>query len=420
MTPVFPMLQERGFIAQSSDDSLAGLLANNKVTLYAGFDPTADSLHLGHLVPIMGLAHFQRAGHRPLVVVGGATGMVGDPSGRSEERNLLTREQVAANVLAVRRQMERFLAFDGPNAATILDNFDWIGSFSFLDWLRDVGKHFTVAVMLAKESVQRRLDGGLSYTEFSYMTLQAYDFLHLFTHHGCALQVGGSDQWGNITAGIDLIRRTRQGQAYGITFPLVTTSSGEKFGKTAGNALWLDPRRTSPWDFYQYLVRQDDRDVTRFLNLYTFLPSEEIMALQRAVREEPHKREAQKRLAFEVTALVHGAATAKEMAHAADVVYQSEIVGISDTTLAAVFASVPSTTIRRTELESGIMLLDMLLRTGIASSKGEGRRLLQSGAIYVNNVRQGSEVMLGSHNLASPSFIVLRSGKKNYHLVRVQ
>jgi tyrosyl-tRNA synthetase len=316
--------------------------------------------------------------------------------------------------------MERFLVFDGPNAAAILDNFDWIGSFSFLDWLRDVGKHFTVAAMLAKESVQRRLDSGLSYTEFSYMTLQAYDFLHLFTHHGCTLQVGGSDQWGNITAGIDLIRRTRHGQAYGITFPLVTTSSGEKFGKTAGNALWLDPRRTSPWDFYQYLVRQDDRDVIRFLKLYTFLPLEAIAEMQQAVQEEPHKREAQKRLAFEVTALVHGPVTAKEMAHAADVVYQSEIKGISDTTLAAIFASVPSTTIRRTELESGMMLLDLLLRTGIASSKGEARRLLQSGAVYVNNVRQGNEVMLGIPNLASPSFIVLRSGKKNYHLIRVQ
>jgi tyrosyl-tRNA synthetase len=420
MASVFQALQERGFIAQCSDDSLAQSLASNRFTVYAGFDPTADSLHLGHLVPIMALAHFQRAGHRPLMVVGGATGMVGDPSGRSEERNLLTREQVAANVLAVRRQMERFLAFDGPNAATILDNLDWIGSFGFLDWLREVGKHFTVASMLAKESVQRRLDGGLSYTEFSYMTLQAYDFLHLFTHHGCALQVGGSDQWGNITAGIDLIRRTRQGQAYGITFPLVTTSSGEKFGKTAGNALWLDPRRTSPWDFYQYLIRQDDRDVIRFLNLYTFLPPEAITELERTVREEPHKREAQKRLAFEVTALVHGAATARDMAHAADVVYQSEIKDISDATLAAVFASVPSTTLNRTELESGIMLLDMLLRTGIVSSKGEARRLLESGAIYVNNVRQGNEVTLGSHSLASPSFIVLRSGKKNYHLVRVQ
>jgi tyrosyl-tRNA synthetase len=420
MASIFQTLQERGFIAQCSDESLPALLSSNRVTVYAGFDPTADSLHLGHLVPIMALAHFQRAGHRPLMVVGGATGMVGDPSGRSEERNLLTREQIASNVRAVRGQMERFLAFDGPNPATILDNFDWIGAFSFLDWLRDVGKYFTVAAMIAKESVQRRLEGGISYTEFSYMTLQAYDFLHLFTNHGCALQVGGSDQWGNITAGIDLIRRVRQGQAYGITFPLVTTSSGEKFGKTAGNALWLDPRRSSPWDFYQYLVRQDDRDVIRFLNLYTFLPAEAISELERAVREEPHKREAQKRLALEVTALVHGQETAREMAHAADVVYQSEIKGISDKTLAAVFASVPATTITRAELASGLPLLDLLLRTALASSKGEARRLLTSGAVYVNNVRQGNDVSLGIDHLASTSFIVLRSGKKNYHLVRVQ
>jgi tyrosyl-tRNA synthetase len=420
MTSIFQTLQERGFIAQISDESLPQLLSSQQFTVYAGFDPTADSLHLGHLVPIMALAHFQRAGHRPLMVVGGATGMVGDPSGRSEERNLLTREQIAANVLAVRRQMQQFLAFAGPNPATILDNLDWIGSFSFLDWLRDVGKHFTVAAMIAKESVQRRLEGGISYTEFSYMTLQAYDYLQLFTSHGCTLQIGGSDQWGNIAAGIDLIRRVRQGQAYGMTFPLVTTSSGEKFGKTAGNALWLDPKRTSPWDFYQYLVRQEDSDVIRFLNLYTFLPAEAIKELERSVREAPHKREAQKKLAFEVTALVHGQETAKEMAHAAEVVYQSEITGISDATLAAVFASVPATTITRTELTSGISLPDMLLRTGLVASKGEARRLLQSGAIYVNNVRQGSEEVLGIDKLASPSFIVLRSGKKNYHLVRVE
>jgi tyrosyl-tRNA synthetase len=420
MSSIFHTLQERGFLAQSSDEALPQLLAQKKLTVYAGFDPTADSLHLGHLVPIMALAHFQRAGHRPLIIVGGATGMVGDPSGRSEERNLLTREQIAANVLAVRRQMERFLSFDGPNPATILDNLDWIGPISFLDWLRDVGKHFTVAAMIAKESVQRRLESGISYTEFSYMTLQAYDFLHLFMHHGCTLQVGGSDQWGNITAGIELIRRVRQGQAYGLTFPLVTTSGGEKFGKTAGNALWLDPRRTSPWDFYQYLVRQDDRDVIRFLNLYTFLPPEAIMQMEQAVREEAHKREAQKRLAFEVTALVHGEETAREMAHAAEVVYHSEIKGISDATLAAVFASVPATTINRPELESGIVLLDLLLRTGLVSSKSEARRLLQSGAVYVNNIRQDTDVMLSVDNLASPSFLVLRSGKKNYQLVRVQ
>jgi tyrosyl-tRNA synthetase len=422
MTSVFDTLEQRGFIAQVSDEGLRKLLGETKVTVYAGFDPTADSLHLGHVVPILALAHFQRAGHRALLVVGGATGMIGDPSGRSDERNLLTAEQIAANVRAVRRQLEHFLDFSGANPAKVLDNFDWIGRMSFIDWLRDVGKHFTVAYMQAKESVKRRLESeqGITYTEFSYMTLQAYDFLHLFDAEGCTLQVGGTDQWGNITAGIDLIRRLRQAQAYGITFPLVTTAAGEKFGKSAGNALWLDPARTSVWDFYQYLVRQEDRDVVRFLKLYTFLPPEQTAGLEQAVRERPEKREAQKALAFEVTKLVHGEAAAKEMVHAAEVVYHSEIKDISDATLAAVFASVPSTTLTRAELEAGIDLPTILTRTALAPSKAEARRLLQSGGIYVNNVRQAADARLGPGSLASPSFLVLRSGKKNYHLVRVE
>jgi tyrosyl-tRNA synthetase len=422
MTSVFNTLEQRGFVAQSSDPGLPDLLAKQKLTVYAGFDPTADSLHLGHVVPIMALAHFQRAGHRALLIVGGATGMIGDPSGKSEERNLLTAEQIAHNVRAVRQQMEHFLDFAGPNAAKVLDNYDWIGRMSFIDWLREVGKHFSLGAMLAKESVKRRLEGeqGISYTEFSYMTLQAYDFLHLFDAEHCTLQIGGTDQWGNITAGIDLIRRQRQAPAYGLTLPLITTSAGEKFGKTAGNAVWLDPARTSVWDFYQYLVRQEDRDVVRFLKLYTFLPLEQIADLERAVRERPEKREAQKALAFEVTKLVHGEAAAREIVHAADVVYHSEIKGISDATLAAVFASVPSTVLGRAELEAGIDLPTALARTGLASSKGEARRLLQSGGVYVNNVRQGPDARLGLHSLASESFIVLRSGKKNYHLVRVE
>src|SRR5262249_21667922 len=278
---VFDTLEERGFVAQCSDEGLRDHLASNRITVYCGFDPSAPSLHLGNLVPIMGLAHFQRAGHRVLEVVGGATGMIGDPSGKSEERNLLTAEQIAQNVASMRRQMERFLDFSGPNPAVIVNNHDWIGPMSFIDWLRDVGKYFTVNYMTAKESVKRRLESeqGISYTEFSYMTLQAYDFLHLFDHFGCTLQVGGSDQWGNITAGMDLIRKLRQGTAYALTFPLVTTAAGEKFGKSAGNAMWLDPAPTSPWDFYQYLVRQEDRDVIRFLNLFTFLPKDQIDAL---------------------------------------------------------------------------------------------------------------------------------------------
>lgn len=420
-TSVLDTLAQRGFVAQSSDEGLGEQLARQKVTVYAGFDPTADSLHLGHLVPVMALAHFQKAGHRVLVVLGGATGMIGDPSGRSDERNLLTREQIEHNVGAVRRQMERFLDFSGSNPATMLDNYDWIGRLSFIDWLRDVGKHFTVGAMLAKESVKRRLEAeqGISYTEFSYMTLQAYDFLHLFDVYGCTLQVGGTDQWGNITAGIDLVRRLRQGAVHGLTFPLVTTSGGEKFGKSAGNALWLDPRRTSPWDFYQYLIRQDDRDVVRFLNLYTFLEAGRIGELADAVRERPEKREAQQALALEVTRLVHGDTQAREQAHAAEVVYHAEIKGISDQTLAAVFASVPSTSLSRAELAAGIDLPTLLTRTGLAPSKAEVRRLLQAGGVYVNNLRQPADAKLGLHSLASPSFIVLRTGKKNYHLLRV-
>ncbi len=425
MGSVLDTLRERGFVAQISDEKLGDLLAKQTVTVYAGFDPTADSLHLGHVVPIMALAHFQRAGHRVLLVVGGATGMIGDPSGRSEERQLLSIDQVAANARAIGAQMNRYFDPAAPHPPLLLNNYDWIGKMSFIDWLRDVGKNFTLGYMLAKESVSRRLQSeqGISYTEFSYMTLQAFDFLHLFDHHGCLLQVGGSDQWGNITAGIDLIRRQRQAQAYGMTFHLITTSSGEKFGKSAGNAIWLDPRRTSPWDFYQYLVRQDDNDVIRFLKLYTFLPMERIAELEKVTQTFPEKREAQKALALEVTRLVHGDAVAHEMAHAASVVYHSEIRGISDDVLASVFASVPSTQIPRSELESGLPLADVLVRTGLAKSKNEARRALDAESIYINNVKvekTQTDFRLRPEHLASPSFIILRSGKKNYHLLRVQ
>jgi tyrosyl-tRNA synthetase len=423
MPPILEVLRQRGFLSQVSDEKLGEYLEQRPFTVYAGFDPTADSLHLGHVVPIMALAHMQRAGHKVLLLVGGATGMIGDPSGKSEERNLLSIEQVRANAGAIGAQMGRYFDPSG-NAPKLVNNFDWIGKMSFIDWLRDVGKHFPMGYMLAKESVKKRLESenGISYTEFSYMTLQAYDFLHLHDAHGCTLQVGGSDQWGNITAGIDLIRRQRQVQAYGITFHLITTASGEKFGKSAGNAVWLDPKQTSPWDFYQYLVRQEDKDVVRFLRLYTFLPMERIAELERATQTAPEKREAQKALAFEVTKIVHGENTAKELVHAAEVVYHSEIKGISDETLVSVFASVPSTEVPRAELEAGLDLVALLTRTGLVKSKNEARRLLDSEAVYVNNVKvaKGGEPRLGPQHLASPSFIVLRSGKKNYHLLRVR
>ncbi len=422
MAGLLQTLKERGFFAQESDPQLGEYLDKQPVTVYAGFDPTADSLHLGHVVPIMALAHFQRAGHRVLLIVGGATGMIGDPSGRSDERNLQTPEQIDRNAQAIRKQMELFFDFSAANAPVMLNNFDWIGQMGFIDWLREVGKHFTLAYMLAKDSVKRRLESeqGISYTEFSYMTLQAFDFLHLFDKHGCTLQIGGNDQWGNITAGVDLIRRLRQKPAYGLTLPLVTTSSGEKFGKSAGNALWLDPARTTPWDFYQYLVRQEDQDVDRFLKLYTFLPLERIRELEEATRTAPQKREAQQALAFEATRLVHGEATANEVRRAAEVVYHSEIKDLSDAVLAAAFASAPSTEISRSELEAGLDLPALLVRTKLAESKNKARQLLDSGAIYVNNVRVSADARLGLGHLASPSFIILRSGKKNYHLLRVR
>jgi len=421
MGSVYDALEERGFIAQCTDEALPRMLAQRKVTVYVGFDPTADSLHLGHLVPIIGLAHFQRAGHRVLPVVGGATGMVGDPSGRSDERILLTPEQIASNVAAVKTQLSRFLDFEGDNPAVMLNNMDWIGAMGFIDWLREVGKYFTINYMLAKDSVQSRLNSeqGMSFTEFSYMTMQAYDFLYLFDTHGCTLQCGGNDQWGNIVAGIDLIRRLRQQPAYGLTFPLITASAGEKFGKSTGAAVWLDRTRTSPWDFYQYFVRQDDRDVVRMLNTYTFLPVEEIRQLEQEVQSSPERRQAQKILAFEVTRLVHGEEVAGEMARAAEIVYQSEIKDLSDETLAAVFASVPSTDLSWNELDAGLDLVELLARTGLVPSKSEARRQLRGGGVYVNNLRAEGEITLGRSHLASASFMVLRCGKKNYHLVHL-
>ncbi len=427
MSSLLETLEQRGLVHQKTDEKIGEILEAGPVTVYAGFDPTADSLHLGHLVPVMILAHFQRAGHKVLPMVGGATGLIGDPSFRSEQRSLLTREQVEENVRGIGGQLSRFLDFQGGNPATLLNNHDWIGPFSFIEWARDVGKYFTVNYMLAKESVKQRLAGesGMSFTEFTYMTLQGYDFLHLFETQGCTFQVGGSDQWGNITAGCDLVRKKHGRTVYAITNPLMTTAAGEKFGKSAGNAVWLDPERTSPWDFYQYLVRQDDRDVIRFLKIYTFVPLDEIDQLAEAVENEPHKRAAQKRLAWEVTAIVHGAETADEMARAAEVVYGSEIKDMTDKTLAAVFADVPSSRLEYADLEAGVDLVGFLADNDVVPSKGQANRLLKSGGLYVNNVRVESgggddRPRLTPDDLASESFIILRTGKKNYHLLRVQ
>ena len=419
---VLETLNQRGFIEQVTDPELDNILARRTVTLYCGFDPTAASLHCGNLVPIMGLAHLQRGGHRPLIIVGGATGMVGDPSGKSEERSLLTPEQVEINSAGIAKQLAHFLSFEGDNAARMLNNADWIGKFGYLEWLREVGKHFSVNVMLAKDSVRSRLEDrehGMSYTEFSYMLLQAYDFLHLFREHDCVLQVGGSDQWGNITAGIDLIRRVEQGQAYGITFPLLATAGGEKFGKTAAGAVWLDAQRTSVWDFYQYWVRTDDRDVIGYLRRFTFLPLEQIGELERRLAEQPEERDAQRALAREVTAIVHGVEQAEAMERGARMLYGQEIKDLTDEQVGSLLADAPRHQIPRRRLAAGIPIVDMLAEANVVPSRSEARRRLQGGGIYVNNVGVDDDYVVNEASLASPSCIVLRSGKKNYRLIQV-
>jgi tyrosyl-tRNA synthetase len=422
---IVDVLAGRGMVEQvAGEDGLRGLLSSQGTSIYVGFDPTADSLHVGHLLPILILAHFQRAGHRPIIVVGGATGMIGDPSGRSTERQLLTPDMVAENASAMRRQLEQFVSFEGANAAVVVDNGDWIRPMSHLEWLRVVGKHFSVNYMLAKESVRRRLEEreqGISYTEFSYMLLQAYDFLHLFKEYGCRIQGGGSDQWGNITAGIDLIRKVRSEEAFGITFPLLSTTSGEKFGKSAGNAIWLDQQKTSPYQFYQFWLRTEDADVERFLKLFTFLNLEEVESVCKLHRVAPEKRAGQRRLAAEVTSLVHGDDGLERAVRASEVLFGREISNLSDAELSEVFVDVPSLVLARSQLEVGIKLTDLLVQAGACGSKSEATRLVRGGGVYLNNRRiESSEITLRADHLASESMLILRLGKKSFHVARFE
>lgn len=415
-------LQARGMIEQITDETAIKTMLNEQsVSFYIGFDPTAKSLHIGSMLPIMVMAHLQRAGHRPIAVVGGATGMIGDPSGRSSERNLIGLDEVEANLNGIRQQLAKFLNFEGSNAAKIVNNADWTKQISYLEWLRDVGKFFSVNYMVSKESVRRRLedrDQGISYTEFSYMLLQAYDFLHLYRAENCTLQGGGNDQWGNITAGIELIHKAEAAQAYGLTFPLITTSSGEKFGKSAGNAVWLDPEMTSPYQFYQYWIQTEDSDIERYLGLFTFLELAEIKAIVAEHMQAPERRLGQKRLASEVTAIVHSPEALRKVEQATEVLFGREITGLSDADLRDIFADVPSTQLAATQL-GHISLLDLLRETGLAKSNGEARRLLQGGGIYLNNVSvQDPALILDSTHLASETSLLVRSGKKKYHLVR--
>ncbi len=415
-------LRRRGMIEQVTDeDALTRLFASPGVPVYVGFDPTADSLHVGHLLPVLLLSRLQRMGHKPIVLVGGATGMIGDPSGKVSERPLLTPETVALNVEAMRKQLGQFMSFEGPNAAVIVDNGDWIRPMGHIDWLRDVGKYFTVNYMLSKESVRRRLEDrehGISYTEFSYMLLQAYDFLHLFDQYACRVQAGGSDQWGNITAGIDLVRKARAAEVYGMTLPLLSTSSGEKFGKSEGNAIWLDRERTTPYRFYQFWVRTDDADVERYLKLFSFEDLEEIREICEAHNKHPERREAQKLLAARITEVVHGKEGLRQAVRASEFLFGQEVSGLSDTDLSEVFADIPSLELARSSLTSGLRLNEALVRVGACPTKAEASRLIKSGGVYVNNQRALSEITLTEGNLASESMLVLRTGKRNYFLIR--
>ncbi|MBW3595926.1 MAG: tyrosine--tRNA ligase [Planctomycetes bacterium] len=424
MSDIFADLAWRGLIHQTTDEQkLPELLKGGGCTVYAGFDPSSESLHVGSLMPLMYLRRFQKAGHRVIPLVGGATGMIGDPSGKSEERNLLDVDALRRNVEGIAGQMRRFLDFDGPHAAVLLNNFDWMKDFTYLSFLRDVGKHFPVSVMMAKDSVRSRLerdDVGISYTEFSYMLLQAYDFVYLHEHHGCQVQVGGSDQWGNITAGIDLARRMKGVQLYGITCPLLLTTTGQKMGKTEKGTVWLSAERTSPYLFYQYWLNVADADAGQCLRFLTELPREEIESLDKAREANPGKRESQHRLAEELTRLVHGDESLAAAIRASEMMFGAEIADLDDRQLGEIFADVPSKELPRDRLaDEGLGLLDAFCEAGLAKSKGEARRIVEQGGAYVNNRRrEGHETRLTPADLASETVLVLRSGKKKYALLR--
>jgi tyrosyl-tRNA synthetase len=424
MPGILDDLRWRGLLYDMSD-GLESLLEREKITLYNGFDPTADSLHVGHMVPLLALARFQRHGHTPIALAGGGTGMIGDPSGKSQERQLLSKAQVEANVAAIKGQLAQFLDFDArANPARLVNNADWLSQIGLVDFLRDTGKHLTVNYMLAKDSVKSRLgsETGISFTEFSYMLLQSYDFAHLYEHYGCRVQSGGSDQWGNITAGVELIRRAHGERAYGVVYPLITKSDGTKFGKTEGGAIWLDPQRTSPYKFYQFWYNTLDDDVVRYLKFFTFLDEREIEDLAQATLAQPEQRTAQQRLAREMTRTVHGESALARAEQASRALFGGALAGLSAADVADIFDDVPAPVVARQELgDEGLGLVDLLARTGLAASRGEARRLLAGGGVYVNNVQVADPAChVGLDDAIEGRFLVLRKGRRAYHLVRFE
>ena len=424
MTGTHAVLEElkwRGLLYQQTE-TLGAALGAGVVTAYCGFDPTAPSLHVGNLVPVMALAHLQRHGHRPVALVGGGTGMIGDPSGKSAERLLNTPEVVRANSEAIREQLSRFLDFTpGPKGALMRDNAEWLLPLKAVEFMRDVGKHFSINYMLQKDSVKSRLDIGISYTEFSYMLLQAYDYLQLHRREGCALQIGGSDQWGNITAGIELIRKVDAHEAHALTLPLVTTASGTKFGKTESGAVYLDAKVTSPYRFYQYWVNADDRDAGRFLRFFTLMPRGEIEALDKAIAAHPEKREAQQALAREVTERVHGAEAVRAAAEVSALLFgKGDAASLSPAALAALAAEVPFVEIAA-PTEGSFDALDLFVSAQLAPSKGAARRLLEQGGLSVNGRKlRAEERSIGADKMLAGRHLLLKKGARDYALVRVK
>jgi tyrosyl-tRNA synthetase len=421
---LYEELTWRGLVADATD-GVADALASGRITAYIGFDATANSLHVGHLLVLMALARLQRFGHSVIGIAGGGTGMIGDPSGKSQERVLQTLEQIERNVVGIRAQLAKFLDFDGEaNSARIVNNIEWLGGLDLLSFLRDTGKHFTVNYMLQKESVNRRLESeeGISFTEFSYQLLQARDYLELFDRYGCTLQMGATDQWGNITAGIELIRKLRGQKVHGLVTPLLTTSSGVKFGKTEAGAVWLDPERTLPFRFYQFWLNTEDAVVIQYLKYFTYLDWDSIADLERSTEKSPERREAQRVLAAEVTRLVHGDDQVQRAERASSVMFREDITSLAADDVLAVFDDVPSTDVGAAEWGAeGIFVVDLLARSQLAPSKGEARRLVKSGGVYVNNRRVSDpEARLKREEAIEGRVFVLRRGQRQAHVVKIR
>ncbi len=414
-------LKYRGLIENVSNEEIYEKLDNSKVKFYIGFDPTASSIQIGNFLSVVTMRRLQLAGHTPYILVGGATGMIGDPSGKNVERNLLDGDILNDNVAAIKKQLSKFLDFQGENAAVLVNNFDWIGKFSFLEFLRVVGKRFRLSEMLAKESVKNRLnsEAGISYTEFSYQMIQSYDFAHLAHEEDVTLQMGGGDQWGNITAGIDFTRKLHSKQVYGAVTPLVTDSNGKKFGKSEGGAIFIDADKTSPYQMYQFLLNSDDSKVVEYLLYYTFLSIDEINALKEVTENEPHRREAQKALACEVVRFAHGEEGLAAAQRATSFFFGGTIEDVSDKDVASIFADVPAIEIKYRELEAGIPILDLLAQLPLFKSKGEARRSVGQKGVYLNNIQvESEEKVVETSDLASESSLVFRKGKKNYCVVK--